>query len=496
MKKNERIIPISSSFVSSNYVIKGDTGSGEAKLYVAPSTQENELNEFFNFTGDMLYTFDKNNLLNYLNMVKIEYAYQTINKYTNLNIKSWEKAKNYVDNCTSFQFKIEKFISEKRYYIRPTADEESKSLWNNCLRSLPLPSITNLKLTKDNNIITFNLDIKINKENKRDFNPKTSYSSNEFPFNRIVFGAPGTGKSHTLEKDANKILSSNKFLERVTFYQDYSYSKFFGTYKPVSSKKGINYEFVPGPFMTTYIKAMQQSFEEKPQPCILLIEEINRANPAATFGDIFQLLDRNSDNVSKYPISINQDVQNYLCTILGGKPSDYDKLIIPNNMYIWATMNSADQGVFPMDTAFKRRWSYEYIGINENESALPNFNLKLGTGNYEVEDIEWNTLRKAINKKLLDVCNVNEDKLIGPFFLDINIFNLNTADSTTISENFADIFKSKILMYLFEDAGKLYRGKLFEDTDARKYSSICTTFDEKGIYVFGDRFKEDYYDKV
>lgn len=190
--------------------------------------------------------------------------------------------------------------------------------------------------------------------------------------NRIVFGAPGTGKSYELKEDCEDLLkNTNGSYERVTFHPDYSYSQFVGTYKPVmGTDEKIRYDFVPGPFMRVYVEALKSGRTENPQPHLLLIEEINRAKVAAVFGDVFQLLDRDDDGVSEYEIQASEDIRKYLAKQLGGTPDNYQKIRIPNNMFIWSTMNSADQGVFPMDTAFKRRWNFEYLGINKNEEKI------------------------------------------------------------------------------------------------------------------------------
>lgn len=199
----------------------------------------------------------------------------------------------------------------------------------------------------------------------------TSINS-EYERNRIVFGAPGTGKSYELKEDCEDLLKDAKDnYERVTFHPDYSYSQFVGTYKPVmGADEKIRYDFVPGPFMRVYVEALKSGRTENPQPHLLLIEEINRAKVAAVFGDVFQLLDRDDDGVSEYEIQASEDIRKYLAKQLGGTPDNYQKIRIPNNMFIWSTMNSADQGVFPMDTAFKRRWNFEYLGINENEEKI------------------------------------------------------------------------------------------------------------------------------
>ena len=313
----------------------------------------------------------------------------------------------------------------------------------------------------------------------------------DYERNRIVFGAPGTGKSFELKNDCHKLMMDTAgTYERVTFHPDYSYSQFVGTYKPVMDmdEKSIRYDFVPGPFMRIYVDALKSGRTEAPQPHLLLIEEINRAKVAAVFGDVFQLLDRDDE------IQASEDVRKYLASKLGGSPDNYRKIKIPNNMFIWATMNSADQGVFPMDTAFKRRWNFEYLGINENEEKIAAIgNIKLARTD---EVINWNTLRKAINAKMSsDEFRINEDKLIGPFFLSKKIIMSDELGMIVNQDRFVKAFKSKVIMYLYEDAVKQKKHNFFDGCDSSKYSSVCDAFDEKGIGIFGDTFKELYYDR-
>lgn len=321
---------------------------------------------------------------------------------------------------------------------------------------------------------------------------KTGYQT-DYERNRIVFGAPGTGKSYELNKDCKALLkNTNGTYERVTFHPDYAYSHFVGTYKPVTDKAGeIRYEFVPGPFMRVYVDALKSGRTEEPQPHILLIEEINRAKVAAVFGEVFQLLDRDDDGVSEYEIHATEDIRKHLAEKLGGSPEDFDKVRIPDNMFIWATMNSADQGVFPMDTAFKRRWSFEYLGINQNDDSFSG-KVMLGTGTHSLE-VDWNQLRKAINEKLAKDYKVNEDKLMGPFFLSKKIIKTNeTDDKIANPEKFIAVFKSKIIMYLYEDAAKQHKHKLFDGCDSSRYSSVCEAFDIIGVDIFGNGFRELY----
>lgn len=412
---------------------------------------------------------------------------------------------------------------------------------------------------------------------------KTGYES-PFSRNRILFGAPGTGKSFTINSDRVELLGKDNEddYERVTFHPDYSYANFVGTYKPVmvdnsaevislatekdvlavltdetksaqekydqlydrfkgdgltrlplllglytdesfktrkadgsdaagdnsvernhgkairpyvnllkpsSGKKDISYEYVPGPFMRMYVKALKNSRTDNIKPFLLIIEEINRANVAAVFGDIFQLLDRDDDFVSEYPIQATEDVKKYLAKELGGNPSDYNKIKIPDNMFIWATMNSADQGVFPMDTAFKRRWDFTYLGIDDNDQNLQGKYVYLADD--KSQKVEWNKLRKAINNFLAKE-KINEDKQLGPYFISRSIVVPKTGTEID-RDRFINTFKNKVIMYLFEDAAKQKRARLFEGCfqNNSRYSEICREFEAKGVKIFNHDIQLD-----
>lgn len=412
------------------------------------------------------------------------------------------------------------------------------------------------------------------------FNFVTNYFS-DFSRNRILFGAPGTGKSFTLNKEKDELLADGGECERVTFHPDYSYANFVGTYKPtmlgpindfsvgvdekdvlsilldksktaqdkytllydkfkddgltrlpillglytdesfktlkkdgtdaagdnsvernhgrairpyvnlITDKKSvpeIAYEYVPGPFMRTLVKALKNSKTNEPKPFLLIIEEINRANMAAVFGDVFQLLDRDDKEVSEYPIQASEDIKKYLAKELGDLPNDYSEIRIPDNLFIWATMNSADQGVFPMDTAFKRRWDFTYLGIDDSEAKISGKTVELGTGANK-RLVEWNELRKAINLELSSY-KVNEDKLLGPYFLSKKVIPETEPIDPT---KFIATFKSKVIMYLFDDAAKQKRQTLFDGcNDKTKYSSICKEFDIKGVFIFSKNISDKF----
>lgn len=227
----------------------------------------------------------------------------------------------------------------------------------------------------------------------------------------------------------------------------------------------VSYKFVPGPFLRLLVKALN----DPAQDYCLVIEEINRANAAAVFGDVFQLLDRttqdsNDGNVKKgeseYDIAASEDIKKFLKK----NGIESDKLRIPANMYIWATMNSADQGVFPMDTAFKRRWAFKYIGIDDDVTD----DCKKWT--VEGSGFLWNAVRTFLNDRLTDN-GVNEDKLMGPWFV-------KPENGTVVS---LDQFRSKVLMYLWEDAARMCRRKFFND-EIKTYSALVNGWPNVNVF--------------
>lgn len=323
--------------------------------------------------------------------------------------------------------------------------------------------------------------------NYYNFNSSQKKIAQDVPFshNRVIFGAPGTGKSFQLNKDLKVETGASYFIyyERVTFHPSYSYANFVGTYKPIKDEKGdgqITYKFVEGPF----IRVLRQALcDTEGNNYLLIIEEINRANVTAVFGDIFQLLDRDSDNFSQYQVAASEDLRKHL--IKHGVPEDKAiELRIPSNMYIWATMNSADQGVQPLDTAFKRRWEFEYLNINNSEEKI---DVNMKNICFPNQPMDWNLLRHLINNRLISNYNINEDKLIGPFF----IRRGNETD-----EQFFKSFKSKVLMYLFEDVCKINPKPLFAGINETKlyFSNIVSSFEKDGIKIFN--FSKEEMDKA
>jgi hypothetical protein len=301
--------------------------------------------------------------------------------------------------------------------------------------------------------------------------------------NRIIYGAPGTGKSYYLNEQAIELFPHETLQTRVTFYNQYSYSQFVGAYKPTpiyqetektlyesdmvtTANKNmeplIDYRFTPGPFIDMLCRAIK----DRDHNYLLIIEEINRANVTAVFGDVFQLLDRNESGESVYSTTFSFDVMNYLRK----NGINLTSIRLPSNLYIWATMNSADQGVMPLDSAFKRRWSFEYLPLDSKESVVESLEVH---PKFLIAKIKWNKFRNILNEHLKTL-GVAEDKLIGPFFL---------SEQEILDDN---AFKNKLLLYLRDDILRHNPGSIFTKTT---FSDIIKTYD-KGNNVFKIKFEE------
>lgn len=331
------------------------------------------------------------------------------------------------------------------------------------------------RITNDSNYLTFlysnksllsNRDLNLEGSGLNEIN-ETSLSKST-KFNRLVFGAPGTGKSHLLDEDTNWHFKSNN-IKRITFHKSMSNGQFVGAYKPRPNKNNrdlITYEFVPGVFTKQLIRALRYPLED----FLVIIEELNRADAQAVFGDVFQLLDRKDSGESKYAIAMPEEMYDYVAD----NNLDLDGLILPSNFYIWATMNTADQGVQPIDSAFTRRFDdYEYISINNNEEVISNYQVTING----IGTVNWNIFRKELNNKLLEL-NVKEDKLIGTFFI--------KEKALTDSNVFQEVFKNKLVFYLAENIFKHKKTKLFVE---KSYNKIIEAYDNNED-IFNFEFKE------
>ena len=239
----------------------------------------------------------------------------------------------------------------------------------------------------------------------------------------IFFGTPGSGKSYRVKE-----LTEKKRVHRTTFHPDSDYASFVGCYKPTMKDGEISYSFTPQVFTEAYVDAWKNPKEE----VYLVIEEINRGNCAQIFGDLFQLLDRNDDGYSDYRIKADSDLRDYLYGVLGEGHEGIKngELCLPPNLRIFATMNTSDQSLLPMDSAFKRRWDWEYVPVDYNEPES-NFTITLGEEKYR-----WLEFLQTINQRIFKATN-SEDKQMGNFFIKEHVSEYE--------------FKSKVMFYLWNE---------------------------------------------
>ena len=308
----------------------------------------------------------------------------------------------------------------------------------------------------------------------------------------IYYGAPGTGKSHKIKEALGeyedcpadkKVPKVNIF--RTTFHPDSDYSTFVGAYKPTKGKRPlyglfgkdtvrmkdgedlfedmITYKFVPQAFLNAYIRAYQTD-----ENVYLIIEEINRGNCAQIFGDLFQLLDRDENGISEYTIKADADLKSFLEEELGeDNPGIKDgELCLPSNLYIYATMNTSDQSLFPIDSAFKRRWDWEYEPIK-----YKNTDWKIVIDGTEYS---WVSLQRKVNDKILSATS-SEDKMLGDYFV-------NPSDGIITDK----VLLNKILFYLWNDVCKDGEGDIFRTKEGDKEADI----------TFSDLYGTDKSDKL
>lgn len=265
----------------------------------------------------------------------------------------------------------------------------------------------------------------------------------------IFYGAPGTGKSHKIEECTN---DDNRI--RTTFHPDSDYSTFVGAYKPTMEETGVTvagkketriaYKYVPQAFLKAYVNAWKRINDGNNTPYYLVIEEINRGNCAQIFGDLFQLLDRGECGESKYAIWPDDDIRRYLAEQFNSATNIPDaiksgnEMRLPSNLYIWATMNTSDQSLFPIDSAFKRRWDWEYMPIEKGDR---DFVIEIGSKKYD-----WWNFISIINSKIDEITG-SEDKKLGYWFA-------KPAGNGTIIN--CNQFVSKVLFYLWNDVYKDY----------------------------------------
>lgn len=320
---------------------------------------------------------------------------------------------------------------------------------------------------------------------------------------QIFYGAPGTGKSNSIKKEVD---DKGKLNYRTTFHPDSDYSTFVGCYKPkmkrstitkdgvTTTEEKIVYSFEPQAFTNAYVQAWKAKDD-----VYLIIEEINRGNCAQIFGDLFQLLDRKNGE-SEYPVDADSSLADYLQTALAeSKREDIPaevkngtKLKLPSNLYIWATMNTSDQSLFPIDSAFKRRWEWKYMKI-KNEGKEWKIDVKIKDANGEEKLVDWWGFVRKVNDIIASMTS-SADKQLGYFFCKADKKTPEKASEPN-SENdliSVDTFVSKVLFYLWNDVFKDYG---FEDVSLFQYISKTEEGKEtKKDLTFPDFYKEDSND--
>ena len=322
-------------------------------------------------------------------------------------------------------------------------------------------------------------------------------NNDKLSVNRMIYGAPGTGKSHRITEDIKKSIPNysqsdynGEDVFRTTLHPEYSYYDFVGSVKPKVEKKDgkevITYEFTQGIFTKALIQAFKNYYKPEKKPVFLVLEEMSRANVAAVFGDIFQLLDRNDKNEpgrSEYRIK-NDDILNALKDAFkdafkdnndtNEKIKNMNEIYIPSNLYIWGTVNTSDQNVYVMDNAFKRRFNPEYESINavkyENGNYKNNYNFLFA---YNNKRVSWVQFYQNLDEYIVTDLNLPEDKQLGQFYIQFrNPKEQNPWDDDLKGasiRNKVDIFYEDIKSYgqAFEAYANLLKGedvKVFSDT--------------------------------
>ena len=438
MIERKTIKALPSSFVAHNMKPLTDRGSGEAKLWVGQMSNSKELDTFFGFEEGYTYSFSRENLCKYLDQVKFEYVYQLFNNYKNVSLKLWNENYDHIRNIDKKDLSLHliKFTDHTRYYVR--ADEE---IFRKTFRNLALPKLTDVVFEKNSETKNITILLELNLDYNKSGEMTDDAEADEpmvFPAsNVLLYGVPGAGKSYTVEHEYTK--GSDK-VERVVFHPDYTYSDFVGQILPiVNEDKTATYEFVSGPFT----RILKEAQDDQDAHYWLIIEEINRGNAPAIFGDLFQLLDRKEDGSSEYAIT-NADIAKEVYGDSG------KKVTLPGNLSIIATMNTSDQNVFTLDTAFQRRWQMRMI--DNDFDACSDTDL-MNTTVLDTE-VKWKDFAKVINRSIVEANASNmistADKQLGTHFVSKNEL-----------QSKSEVFAEKVLKYLWDDAVKMNPDKVF-----------------------------------
>jgi hypothetical protein len=380
------------------------------------------------------------------------------------------------------------FDGTEKFQIKRTKNNSDEFLWFSLLYDkLVQGAIFIVSMVSEKNEIYFDIDLRevvlkiceslydtsLDFDNDSSFELESSNGQNSDityyvstsgikPMQRILHGAPGTGKSYTItsiikEKYPDYENKGNPNVFRLTIYPDYTYSDFVGCIMPVveyklNNEKTVSYEFVSGPF----VESLKQALNNEGAPTFLVLEEMSRGNISAIFGDLFQLLDR-QNGISEYGI------YNSLISSAIGFPGKEVKL--PNNFNILGSVNTSDQNVFAIDTAFKRRFDYEYISINP-VGKLNNFSFIL-----DQKTVSWLDFYQRINDYIIDNLQMSEDKQIGQFFIKFE------NEPSLLDKVDYKVFCGSLLNYLWNDIHlSSINGKTIFNNSYKKYSDCLTDF--------------------
>lgn len=480
---------------------------GEKRLHIGSVNNEEEFDSYF-FPGEatsVLFEVNKIDLIQYLLSAQDEYLHPlqsyrlSLSEYYSDLLQLTSSIEEEI-----FFIRFEKNVDGKRYYLaRPKGDPFSKNYSFISKISLPLVTFFNfIRIKLEDNSYKFYL--KPVYDGKLRFVSIPDNGTMNY-FQKIYYGAPGTGKSNEIKnltgENGNDRMFEKDCTFRTTFHPDSDYASFVGAYKPYWDKKHDNgngkivYGFRPQSFLKAYIKAWKNPGKN----VALVVEEINRGNCAQIFGDIFQLLDREKNGLSKYPIECDVDLQAFLADVFEGKIEEFGRdkidgndkedcinsyysahydnafdkikngeiLALPMNLSILATMNTSDQSLFPMDSAFKRRWEWIYEPIVEGKKEDgTSLSWKIEVDEKH-DPVDWWKFLQKINAVIYSLTS-SEDKQLGYFFC-----QPDKEDGVTISKN---LFVGKVIFYLWNEIFKDYA---FEH-------DVCKKEDKKDILYFAD----------
>ena len=391
----------------------------------------------------------------------------------------------YVNKISKFLFLL---LKNTTYFQKINNSEESwifkekiDELLNRCDKKYHMESIDYYKKDGMFDLTKKSFYLKTNFLNHPSIqNWKESQNFNQ----KIYYGAAGVGKNYILEKDIDECFCNKPEIKRITFHPNYNYSNF------IFYKEGK--KIIPGHLINILLKA----FENPKINYLLVIDGINKANIYDVFGDFIQLIERNRDGRSQYEISVCDNLRIYLDKQKKELKLDNlnsDNLYFPSNLYMWATMTSYDNILYPFELSFKRKWNFEYITINNINSKKIVSNIKFLIGN---EEFYWDYFRESLNEILLEInSDMNEERLLGPFFI----------GTDTSLKNNTEIIKNKVIPYILEDILKFFsvydKAKIFYFDKSWKYlstSDVIERFNEhqnEPNKIFSSYLIEKYNEK-